>query len=212
MTATGFKIDKAPAVLDDWWPASNDKGGTVYVLKIIADMSDKRHAAELEQKFPGSTSLIDNIAAEEGAGGEWKAKGRLGELNVKLEDKSAQAVVVDIIGGKGWAPVLRVSRKAEKVEFIHQITAPLPKGVLKDLNDYRKADVLETLQVTQLQQDDLEDAVARKDRNKKKSGKGGNKTDQVQLDIAGVGDDIDKALAPAEPAAKKKRAKKARRR
>lgn len=191
MALQEFKIDKAKATLEDWKPAKNDKGGNVYVLHLVADVTDDRFLDDLVDRWPEVEMLK---ALGDAPAREWKQKRRLGDVNLKVLDPAGVAVVVDIIGGKGWAPMLRVSQKAEKVFLDFKVTAAVPKTILKDLNDYYKAEVLVTLVSTNV---DLEDEAKKKTTPKKKVA-------QQPLRLAPVDPDVKEAVGkPQKKAARR---------
>jgi hypothetical protein len=184
-----FKLDKMKACLEDWWPAKGDKGGNVKVLRLVGDVTDERFEEALNRRFAGASSVMSAMASEEMPAQEVKAKRALGDVNLKVQDPSGNATVVDIIGGTAKAPVLRISKDAKKAEIVIEVKAAIPKGTLKDLDDYYKAEVLVSLVSAQV---DLEDEAKKK--ASKKGSKKNKKGEQVSLKIEEAAAVIDEVI------------------
>lgn len=159
----------------------NDNGGRTKKLRLIFDVSSKESAAHLDALFPGASDLIATTAMEDGDALIIAKKKKPPEVTVDYRDPTNKTEVFKMVGASCTAPILRIAKKAEKVELVVTVTGTLTKPQLCAVDDYFKADGIGSIATTIV---DVEEVA--KDKPAKRGGKKGGK---AHVEIGDDGDD-----------------------
>jgi hypothetical protein len=127
----------------------SDDGGRVKKLRLIFDIP-KDADGTIEKLFPGAVDMINAIALEDGDAVKLTKAKKPPEVNVTINDSKNKTEVFSIVGASVTAPILRVSKKAEKVELVVVVVGTLTKPQLCAVDDYFKADCIGSISTSQV--------------------------------------------------------------
>jgi hypothetical protein len=132
-------------------------------VKIAFDVSSKESSSQLDEMFAGANELIQSVAAEESDAITLVKKKKPSEVNVVLKDPKTKKVIFKMVSVSCSAPILRISKSAEKVELSVTVSGHMSREEALAIDEFFKADCIGSIETAQT---DIEE-IAKPEKKKK---------------------------------------------